>query len=74
VVFYDIQIQWDGRPQPATWSTSFVEDVCNMRAAVVNPSTTGGVVNITWNTRMADPPQELIARSQANKKLGGGRS
>ena len=57
------------------WKTGFVEDVCNNRATIVDPST----VKITWNTQAADPAPELIAASQnkpfapfaAAKKAGG---
>ena len=57
------------------WKTGFVEDACNNRATIVDPST----VKITWNTQAADPAPELIAASQnkpfapfaAAKKAGG---
>ena len=69
--FYDIQIQWDGKNLPAVWSTDFVDDVCNMRAHVVNPSTRNGVVNITWDTKARDPPQHQIKASQSSRRLSG---
>ena len=43
------------------WATSYVEDVCDNRASIVDPTT----IQITWNTKAADPPAALIAASQA---------
>jgi hypothetical protein len=72
--FYDVQIEWDHQKGlKPVWSTSYVEDVCEFRAHVVNPSSTAGIVNITWNTKAADPPRHLIEASQAVRKLGGQR-
>ena len=42
-----------------------------MRAHVVDPSSTAGIVNITWSTTAADPPAHVIAASQAKKALSG---
>ena len=70
VTFYDVKIQWDGVSMPARWSTSYVEDVCNFRAQVPNPSTSNGTVTITWSTTAEDPKPELIAASQADRKFG----
>ncbi len=70
VTFYDVNIQWDGVAQPARWSTAFVEDVCNFRAHVPDPSTSGGNVTITWSTAAPNPKPELIAASQADRQLG----
>jgi hypothetical protein len=72
VTFTDIQIEYDGiKGLKPVWSTGIVDDVCNMRAHVVNPSSTAGIVNITWDTTAADPPAHLIAASQAKKSLSG---
>ncbi len=70
VTFYDVVIQWDGVSQPATWTESYVEDVCNFRAQVPNPSTSNGTVTITWSTTAEDPKPELIAASQADRTFG----
>lgn len=72
MTFENVRIEWDGAPQTASWTEAFVDDVCNFRAHVVNPSTAGdGVVTITWDTAAADPPAHLIAASQANRSLSG---
>ena len=65
VVFTDVQIRWDDAPLQAVWSTAFVEDVCNFRAHVVDPSTAGGIVNITWSTKGREPTAEAVAASQS---------
>jgi hypothetical protein len=49
-----------------TWKTAFVEDVCNNRATIVDPHT----VEISWNTKAADPPADKIRESQRVKALG----
>jgi len=72
VTFYDIQIEYDYSPAVgATWDTGVVDEVCDFKANIVSPSSTNGVVNITWSTTAADPPAELIAASQATKRLSG---
>ena len=68
--FYDVQIQYDGRNVPAVWSTGIVDNICDFKAHVVNPSTSGGEVTITWNTKAADPPQAMIDAAQADRTLG----
>ena len=65
VTFTNIHLACDGKPYTPKWKTSFVDDVCNNRATVVDPAT----VKITWNTKAADPPAEMIAASQAVKGL-----
>ena len=72
VTFYDINIQYSGVNAPVVWSTGIVDDVCNMRAHIVNPSSTNGIVNITWSTSAQDPPAHAIAASQADRRLGRG--
>ncbi len=69
--FYDINIQYDYENVPVVWSTGIVDDVCNFRAHIVDPSSTNGVVNITWSTTAQDPPAHMIAASQATKALSG---
>lgn len=46
VTFYNISIYWDGEKQSPKWSTSYVDDVCNNRANVIDEST----IEITWDT------------------------
>lgn len=70
VTFYDIEIKWDDVNAPAVWSTGIVDDVCEMRAHVMDPSTTAGRVNITWNTKASDPPLEMITHAQSSKVFG----
>ncbi len=69
-LYFCQQIQWDYVNAPAVWSTGIVDDVCEMRAHIIDPSTSGGSVNITWNTRAADPPTDWIKQSQSNKVFG----
>lgn len=65
VTFTNIHLECDGVPYTPAWKTAFVDDVCNNRASVVDPQT----IKITWNTKAADPPAEMIAASQAVKGL-----
>jgi len=44
VTFPDIRIDYDNTPTTPSWTTGFVDDVCNNRAKIVNPQT----VQITW--------------------------
>ncbi len=69
VTFTGMTIECDNKPFVPTWSTAFVEDVCNNRAKVIDPST----IEISWNTKAADPSPEKIAASQALRTLGGRR-
>jgi len=48
VTFYDIRIDYDGQTVTPQWTTSYVDDVCNNRAKVVDPQT----IQITWDTSM----------------------
>jgi hypothetical protein len=61
VTFSNIYCECDGVQITPSWTTSYVEDVCNNRANVVNAST----ITITWDTSSKDPAPELIARSQS---------
>jgi GDP-D-mannose dehydratase len=45
------------------WTTSYVEDVCDNRATVIDPTH----IKITWNTKAADPPASLIEASQSGR-------
>ena len=68
VLFTNITIQFDGHnvTDKVQWKTSYVEDVCNNRATVIDPQT----IKITWDTSARDPAPELIEASQSGK-LGG---
>eukprot|EP00051_Salpingoeca_urceolata_P033523 m.21088 g.21088 ORF g.21088 m.21088 type:complete len:141 (-) comp6330_c0_seq2:119-541(-) len=46
VTFYDIKVQYDGQTVAPQWTTSYVDDVCNNRAHVVNSTT----IQITWDS------------------------
>ena len=63
VTFTNITVQFDNKnvTDAVTWTTAFVEDVCNNRAAIIDPRT----IAITWDTKAADPDAALIAASQA---------
>ena len=66
VTFEKVKIYCDDKLLPSpNWSTSFVENVCNNRAKIVDPNT----VEITWDTNFENPSPELIAKSQRSKKL-----
>lgn len=68
VTFYDIHIQYDNVDAPQlAWTTGIVDDTCDMRAHIVDPSSTNGTISITWNTRGPEPPAERIARDQASR-------
>ena len=60
VTFSGLKIECDNKAYTPTWKTGFVEDVCNNRATIVDPAT----VKISWNTKAANPPAELIRASQ----------
>lgn len=66
VTFTDIYMECSGKQITPTWTTAYVEDVCNNRAKAIDPAT----IQITWNTKAEDPAPELIAASQATKALG----
>ena len=67
VTFTDVNVYCDDVLITPTWKTGFVEDVCNNRATIIDPHT----VEITWNTKAADPPAHKIKESQRVKALGG---
>ncbi|KAJ9472250.1 hypothetical protein DIPPA_29006 [Diplonema papillatum] len=46
VVFSDIIMEFNNKTVKPTWTTSFVDDVCNNRAEILDSST----VQITWNS------------------------
>lgn len=46
VTFYDISISYNNRKVTPTWTTGYVDDVCNCRAKILNSTS----LKITWNT------------------------
>jgi hypothetical protein len=66
VTFSNIRVFCDNKQVSPAWTTAFVEDVCNNRASVIDANT----VKISWNTKHADPPAELIAASQSKPFRG----
>lgn len=46
VTFTEIKVYCSGKLITPAWKTSYVDNVCNNRAHVVNPST----IRITWDT------------------------
>lgn len=46
VTFYNIKMEYDGKVVTPKWTTAYVDDVCNNRAAVVDSKT----IKISWNT------------------------
>lgn len=42
----DIKVQYDGKTVIPTWTTSYVDDACDNRATVIDPST----IRITWKS------------------------
>jgi len=68
VTFYDIKIEYDNAPVSPVFTTGIVDDVCNMRAHILNETS----VSITWNTAAPNPDAGLIARSQSTGFGGHG--
>jgi len=57
VTFYNIRVEIGGKDVTSqiSWTTAYVEDVCNFRAHIVNTS----AIQITWNTKLYNGrPQE----------------
>ena len=50
VTFYDITMEFDGKKVQPAWTTAFVDDHCDFRAAIVDEST----IKMTWNTGAND--------------------
>jgi len=46
VTFYDIIVQYEGETVSPKWTTSYVDDVCNCRAHILNETT----IQITWQS------------------------
>jgi len=59
VTFNNIKIYCNKKQIVPQWTTSFVEDVCNNRAHVINAST----IQITWNTSGTNPSPAQKARN-----------
>jgi len=65
VTFQDISVTCNNVQIAPTWTTSYVENVCNFRAHGINATT----VSITWDTSAKDPTPEQFARSKASGHL-----
>jgi hypothetical protein len=59
VTFYDIKIEYNGQQVEPSWKTSFVDDVCNNRAKIVDSKT----VQITWDSNAQNPSEELKSKN-----------
>lgn len=60
VEFYDIFVYCNGQKVNPKWTTSYVEDVCDFRAHVINTET----VTITWNINAANPRLEQMKQNR----------
>jgi len=68
VVFYDIKVEYDGKPATPTWKTSFVDDHCNCRAHIVSESS----IKITWDSGSGETgSQAAIADAHAQQLHSG---
>eukprot|EP01116_Phalansterium_solitarium_P014482 TRINITY_DN3217_c0_g1_i1.p1 TRINITY_DN3217_c0_g1~~TRINITY_DN3217_c0_g1_i1.p1 ORF type:complete len:248 (-),score=62.45 TRINITY_DN3217_c0_g1_i1:99-842(-) len=45
VTFYDIEVEYDGKPVTPVWTTGYVDEVCGFKANIINSTT----IQITWN-------------------------
>lgn len=59
VTFTDLIVECDGQAITPSWTTGFVEDVCNNRAHVVNSKT----IEITWDTTGKNPTAAQKSRN-----------
>jgi len=48
VTFFDIKVEYNNAQVTPKWQTSYVDDVCNCRAHIVDDST----IQITWDTSL----------------------
>eukprot|EP01084_Bolivina_argentea_P155217 270495_1 len=55
VTFSNITVLWAGKKLSPTWTTSYVDNVCNNRAHVVDAET----ITITWNSKSKQNYTEL---------------
>ena len=65
ITFRNLTVECNGVPFTPSWTTSFVEDVCDFRAHVVNPST----VTMTWNTAGTSDAAKVEAQYAKNHKI-----
>jgi len=49
VVFFDIKTEYDNKPVTPKWTTAYVDDNCNCRAAITSDSS----ITISWDTKDA---------------------
>jgi len=52
VTFTNITVEWGGTKKSPKWTTAYVDNVCDNRAHVVDPST----IQITWNSQSEEHP------------------
>jgi hypothetical protein len=59
VDFYNISVQYEGKDatQQVKWSTAYVENVCNNRAHVIDPTH----IQITWDTKFDEVEKSKTA-------------
>lgn len=69
VSFTNITIEYDGKDvtEQVQWTTAYVDEVCDFAAKVINNPLE---IQITWNTKAADPPASLIEASQSDRGFG----
>lgn len=61
VTFSNIKVECNGQKISPKWTTSYVEDVCDFRAHVINPSE----VTITWSTSGKNPtPEQFLSNNK----------
>jgi len=65
VTFENIKVYCSGRQVWPEWTTSWVENVCNMRAHIVNKDT----ITITWDTQAPNPTSDQFERSNKSRHV-----
>lgn len=68
VTFYNITLEYDGKDvtDSMSWTTSYVDDVCNNRAHIVNSRT----IEITWDSSADAPNNPSKEMIEARSKVG----
>jgi len=65
VTFKDVQVFCNGKRTYPTWRTSWVDNVCDMRAHIVDKET----ITITWTTSAdKNPKKELFALNNNTRR------
>ena len=65
ITFRNLTVECNGVPFTPTWTTSYVEDVCDFRAHVVDPKT----ITMTWTTAGKSDAAKVEAQYALNDKL-----